>query len=59
MNENRHGLPLTPGPSPHRMGRGENFNLCAATQGGARSSLALGYFRLAPTGRQLEPTRVG
>ena len=34
---------LTPGPSPPKRRRGELILLARATQGGARSSLTLGY----------------
>ena len=42
------GKPLSLDPSPHRMGRGKRF-LVTLTQGGARSSLALGYNQVTPT----------
>jgi hypothetical protein len=56
--------PLSLNPSPHPMGRGNVF-LCVLTQGGARSSLALGYYHVIPTGfhfgslRSLEDERGG
>ena len=49
--------PLTPALSPSE-GERERIVTCG-TQGGARSSLALGYYRLAPTGRQNEPAVAG
>jgi hypothetical protein len=55
----------SPWPSPHRpppsnsgaarMGRGR-FLFGEFSQGGVRASLTLGYFLLAPSGRQFEPS---
>ena len=58
MWEGRPGQ-LEDGPLPARSSRGEGEKLLGGgvTQGGARSSLALGYYRAIPTGFQFGSVR--
>lgn len=59
-NSPRGFLENRPSPYPLPIGWGEgSFFFVMLTQGGAPSSLTLGYYRLAPTGRQFEPSKLG